>query len=267
MSSYSEVRMVFAENLRDLIHSRQASVSMIANETGLPRQQLSRYLAGTVLPNMECLEKISDFFSVDARILFTPLESLYSQNEDVQNGMHFTAAFGVSDQKMAADRIDVADGFYRVWKPAYAFRDTLNVSLSLVSTQGKRKIVKGIDPKAFSPFALDGDLSISKREHIGVFCEYSGRTVVFCKMPRRDFLTCTILRPEFGWRLRDGSLYGVCVTSAFDPTFVNDGAVGIIYERLPQNHGQILKAARECGALAMENAPLVIQELLKTGIQ
>lgn len=267
MSSYSQVRMVFAENLKELINGKQASVSAIANETGLPRQQLSRYIAGTVLPNMECLKKISSYFSVDARILFTPLEKLRSQNDDIQNGMHFTAAFGVSDQMLAADRIEVADGFYRVWKPAYAFRNTLNVSLSLVSTQGNRKIVKGIDPKAFSPFALDGDMSIRKREHIGVFCEYSGRTVVFCKMPRRDFLTCTILRPEFGWRLRDGSLYGVCITSALDPTFVTDGAVGIIYERISQSPGQVLSAARECGARAMENAPLVIQELLKTGIQ
>jgi transcriptional regulator with XRE-family HTH domain len=59
----------FSENLITLC-ARQGSIAAVCRGTGINRQQFSRYLSGTSLPNEETLEKISAFFKIPQTALF-----------------------------------------------------------------------------------------------------------------------------------------------------------------------------------------------------
>lgn len=55
---------VFKKNLRDLIDSRGMMVVQVADETGISKITLSRYLNGHRIPDLEYVIRLAKFFNV-----------------------------------------------------------------------------------------------------------------------------------------------------------------------------------------------------------
>ena len=257
----TEDKLVFAANLRVLIQREGITATKLSEDTGIPRQQISRYLSGASSPIPDRLSEICTYFGTDARILFDPIDRIDTPE------IPLNQALGLPAAALSPQNVSMEDGFYRVWKPAFAFKDTMNVSLVTVTSQSGIKVARGIDPTAFHNDAGSNSRLISLREHTGVLCDYAGGVVAFFGMARRRNLTCTILRPELGYRSSEGSFFGVCTTTASDSTMVTSGAVGIVYERLSQTTSGILAAARQCGRKHTADLPINIQELLQAALK
>lgn len=60
---------VFAERFRTLMHKNKVKQATIAKELKVSRQAVSTYMDGSVLPNMQNLQKICDFFDVPSDYL------------------------------------------------------------------------------------------------------------------------------------------------------------------------------------------------------
>jgi transcriptional regulator with XRE-family HTH domain len=61
---------MFGANLRELSR-RYASISDLSRRLDINRTQFNRYLSGESFPRPDVLDKICEFFGVDARILHT----------------------------------------------------------------------------------------------------------------------------------------------------------------------------------------------------
>lgn len=66
---------MFGSNLRVLAQP-YPSISELSRQLGINRTQFNRYLAGESFPRPDVLARICAFFSVDARVLLEPVQSL-----------------------------------------------------------------------------------------------------------------------------------------------------------------------------------------------
>ncbi len=73
--SPAKLRRMFGANLRQLAQ-RYPSVSELCRQLGINRTQFNRYLAGESFPRPDILDRICQFFDVDARILLKPLDEI-----------------------------------------------------------------------------------------------------------------------------------------------------------------------------------------------
>jgi transcriptional regulator with XRE-family HTH domain len=76
--SPAELRDMFGANLR-LLAREYRSISELSRQLGINRTQFNRYLSGESFPRPDVLDRICDFFEVDARILLEPADSFNSQ--------------------------------------------------------------------------------------------------------------------------------------------------------------------------------------------
>ena len=60
---------IFAERLRLLMKQHSTKQTDLAEHLGLTRQAISKYADGSVLPNIENLQRICDFFNVSSDYL------------------------------------------------------------------------------------------------------------------------------------------------------------------------------------------------------
>ena len=73
--SPAELRSRLGANLRQL-SGKAESISALCRDLGINRTQYNRYLAGESFPRPDVLDRICNFFEVDARILLAPVETL-----------------------------------------------------------------------------------------------------------------------------------------------------------------------------------------------
>lgn len=69
---------MFGANLR-LLARQYRSISDLSRQLGINRTQFNRYLSGESFPRPDVLDRICDFFEVDARILLEPADSFSNQ--------------------------------------------------------------------------------------------------------------------------------------------------------------------------------------------
>ncbi|WP_254428709.1 MULTISPECIES: helix-turn-helix domain-containing protein [unclassified Ruegeria] len=73
--SPAELRKMFGANLRRLAR-QYPSVSELCRQLGINRTQFNRYLGGESFPRPDVLDRICNFFEVDARILLRPIDEI-----------------------------------------------------------------------------------------------------------------------------------------------------------------------------------------------
>ncbi len=73
--SPAELRKMFGANLRRLAQ-QYPSVSELCRQLGINRTQFNRYLGGESFPRPDILDRICNFFDVDARILLRPIDKI-----------------------------------------------------------------------------------------------------------------------------------------------------------------------------------------------
>jgi transcriptional regulator with XRE-family HTH domain len=64
----------FANNLRRLTEKKGA-IAQVCRDLGMNRQQFNKYLSGTTLPSPQTLRKLADYFGVNQRAMFSPVEA------------------------------------------------------------------------------------------------------------------------------------------------------------------------------------------------
>jgi transcriptional regulator with XRE-family HTH domain len=79
MKNPAHIRTIFGENLR-LLSRDYPSVTALSQNLGINRTQFNRYLYGESFPRPDILERICNFFHVDARILLEPLARHSAKN-------------------------------------------------------------------------------------------------------------------------------------------------------------------------------------------
>ncbi len=123
------VSLVFGNNLRILSLERH-SLSRVAEELGIGRVQFQRYLRGESFPKPGLLDRICEYFCVDARILTQPVTERLLAEMRISRAAQ---AKGVDISKWLAGLIYVApaeeyhhgphsltEGLYRVWRRSFA---------------------------------------------------------------------------------------------------------------------------------------------------
>lgn len=120
-------RIRFARRLRELC-TQANSISGVARDLGINRQQFARYLNGTTFPRTAVLTQIAEYFG-------TPVSDLFASDDDLaadRGRLRSLPAIsellntsGLSD----ATGADIDPGFYLIYRRSFRFSDKVFVSL------------------------------------------------------------------------------------------------------------------------------------------
>ena len=131
----------------------------MANDLGISRVQFRRYLAGTSFPKPQVLERICEYFSVDARILTEHLDErllLEMQIGQSQRFRHATApswleamSFACPDQDFFTGPHDLEDGLYFSWHNSKIKPGQITNNFVQVKTLNRARIVRGFEKPEF----------------------------------------------------------------------------------------------------------------------
>ena len=142
--SPAELRNMFGENLRQLAQDHP-SVSELSRQLGINRTQFNRYLSGESFPRPDVLDRICQFFNVDARILLEPVATLAQQGK-VLNGPFLADYFGRHAQRVPIDVFP--SGFYRFSRRSFVRADAFVLGLVYVFRDEEgATFVKGYEAK------------------------------------------------------------------------------------------------------------------------
>lgn len=179
---------VFGQNLRNLTALRGSQTS-VAQDLDINRIQFQRYLRSESFPKPNVLQKICDYFGVDARILTDLLTP--AQLELISAGLYNTATmppeiaamqeavgFCAPDQDYFHGSNEFPDGIYQIWRGANSRRDCATQLLMRVHTLAAARVVRGYTSRELSPRHLRG--FGRKREFRGmVLRQREGYTILF----------------------------------------------------------------------------------------
>ena len=90
---------IFAERLRQLMKKENTTQAKLAEELGVSRQAVSTYMDGSVLPNLQNLQKICNFFKVPSDYL---LGFTISKSSNIEE-RHISDIIGLDN--VAIDRL------------------------------------------------------------------------------------------------------------------------------------------------------------------
>ena len=190
MASTTELYGIFAENLR-ILTSGQRSVSELCRELGVNRTQFNRYLSGQASPRPEVLNRICDYFGVDARVLLEPLSALTDERAELVQPFNAIFDFLYRGRELLALRSPPPVGIHRYWQRSSLNRDWVNsYTIRLFWRQGAMMFRALEDP------GRDGNAGISGRP---------GRDVRGWLMDQDDGIVMQAFQPT-GKRLSFGFL-------------------------------------------------------------
>lgn len=237
--SPAELRNMFGANLRTL--SRQyPSISELSRQLGINRTQFNRYLSGESFPRPDVLDRICDFFDVDARILLDPVDSL-NTGGSILNGP-VLANFAGPGVNEVTDEI-FPSGFYRFSRRSFISETQFVVGLVHVFRQAGHVYVRGYEAREamrqqglpmdaqareFRGYAIRQDdgiaLMISRRKAMTSSFNYLARVASFENNFWVGYVTRTVRESTSGTRV-----------------------TRMVYEHLGGFKGGVLEAARNTG--------------------
>lgn len=141
--SPSELRNMFGANLRTL-SKQYSSVSELSRQLGINRTQFNRYLSGESFPRPDVLDRICEFFSVDARILLDPVESVDKAGM-VLNGPVLADFIGRGVNDIPQELFP--DGFYRFSRRSFTNNSQFFVGLVNVFRRSGHTYVRGFESR------------------------------------------------------------------------------------------------------------------------
>ncbi len=141
--SPSELRNMFGANLR-VLSKQYSSVSELSRQLGINRTQFNRYLSGESFPRPDVLDRICEFFNVDARILLDPVDSLVTAGM-VLNGPVLADFIGKGVNDIPQDVFP--DGFFRFSRRSFTNTDQFVVGLVNVFRKSGHTYVRGFEAR------------------------------------------------------------------------------------------------------------------------
>lgn len=235
---------MFGTNLRHLAQD-YPSISELTRQLGINRTQFNRYMSGESFPRPDVLDRICNFFDVDARILLEPVDTIGHQGQ-ILNGPFLGDFLGHGVRQMS--EAVFPSGFYRFARRSFVNCDRFIIGLVYVfRPDGTTTYIKGYEAKeAMRNQGLPE--SAPTREFRGVLtCHEDG---VAFMITRRRAMTYS-----FNYLARVGSLENNFWLGYVART-VRDGSgervTRLVYEHLGHDLGRALATAR-CSGFADES--------------
>lgn len=232
---------MFGSNLRHLSRD-YPSISELSRRLGINRTQFNRYLSGESFPRPDILDRICNFFNVDARILLEPLNSI-QMSDTILNSKFLDDFLGVGVRKISHETFP--NGFYRFTRRSFIGQERFVVGIVYVFRKGVATYIKGREPRAGMIYqGLPSDART--REFRGyVTCHEDG--VAFL-LGRRNSFTYS-----FNYLARvssaENNLWIGYVARSIRESESGDRAIRMLYEYLGPNVRHALPAARKAGFL------------------
>ncbi|MGX9357339.1 helix-turn-helix domain-containing protein [Roseobacteraceae bacterium S113] len=160
------VHLVFSENLKALSEN-EVSVAAAAREIGVTRVQFSRYLKGEAVPRPAELQRICDYFGVDARVLLEPLADIQADiaQRDAEKGLHGTISTATAHAELSFQEHEFPAGLYVLWRRSFAFPDKIVRLLMQVTVSGEGRMLRGYDyASLYHVGGVGGARRVSKQE-------------------------------------------------------------------------------------------------------
>ena len=230
---------MFGANLR-ILSQRYPSISELSRQLGINRTQFNRYLSGESFPRPDVLDRICNFFDVDARILLDPVETLNTRG-DVLTGPVLANFVGAEVDDIPEEVFP--SGIYRFSRRSFVDESLFVVGIVFVFRQSGHTFVRGYEAKeAMAQQDLPTD--VRSREFRGFIARQEDGIVAV--ISRRKAMTCS-----FNYLSRVASMennfWVGYVTRTVRESINGSRAVRMVYEHLKGNRQVIRAAARNAG--------------------
>lgn len=253
----AQLREMFGTNLRHLARDFP-SISELTRQLGINRTQFNRYMSGESFPRPDILDRICNFFDVDARILLEPVEAIGHQGQ-ILNGPFLGDFLGHGVRHLS--ELAFPSGFYRFTRRSFVNGDRFIIGLVYVFRPNKTATyIKGYEAKDAMRYQGLADTA-QIREFRGVLsCHEDGVAFV---ISRRHAMTYS-----FNYLARVGSLENNFWLGYVART-VRDGSgervTRLVYEHLGHNMSRALATARSAGFADADDLLPYHRHLLRPG--
>ncbi|MCE8511074.1 helix-turn-helix transcriptional regulator [Ruegeria pomeroyi] len=240
----AELRNMFGENLRRLSR-RYPSISELSRQLGINRTQFNRYLSGESFPRPDVLDRICNFFNVDARILLDPVDAI-PVSDQILSGPVLSEFFGPDVTSLNED--DFPSGFYRFTRRSFVNESKFVLGLVYVFRESNTTYIRGYealeamrqqdlpdDPRTreFRGYVTREDdgvtLLISRRNAMTFSFNYLSRVASFENNFWVGYVSRSVREPVSGHRI-----------------------TRLVYEHLGRDKSSIWKTARQAGFLDVD---------------
>ena len=254
MNTPSRIRNIFGDNLRELAREFD-SVTAVAQALDINRTQFNRYLSGDSFPRPDVLARICAFFGVDARILLEPLATL--QPDPVPSPPFLDGYVAAGAQHLSESIFP--SGFYRFSRRSFIDADRFVVGLVHVFRRDDYTFLRGYETRtAMRMQSLPTDAPL--REFRGVVLQQQEGIAILAS--RKNAMTTS-----FNYLDRvasfDNNYWVGYVSRTVPESMVGVRVTRLVYEHLPHNSADVMRAARGCGFYTSDELEPFHQRLLR----
>lgn len=253
--SPAELRDMFGANLR-LLAKQYRSISDLSRQLGINRTQFNRYLSGESFPRPDVLDRICDFFGVDARILLEPAENLNNQGGLLSDP--YLANF-VGARLHDIPESYFPNGFYQFSRRSFIDKTNFATGLIYIFRSSGNTFVRGYESRR-SMQHQDLPVDPQTREYRGYLTRHEDGVAAI--VSRRNAMTCS-----FNYLTKVASFennFWVGYATRTVPESTSDSRiVRLVYEHLGNDTGKILTTARSSGFTTEDDLKPFHRRLLK----
>ncbi|MEK0163877.1 helix-turn-helix transcriptional regulator [Phaeobacter sp. JH20_36] len=248
---------MFGANLRQLAKGYR-SISDLSRRLGINRTQFNRYLTGESFPRPDVLDRICNFFDVDARILLDPVDQLSCKGQILQGP--FLGDFlgpGVANVTEAF----FPSGLYQFVRRSFVRTDRYILGLALVFRTEGITYLRGYEAK--SAMRYQGLPSDPQSREFRGYASAHDDGVAFL-LSRRGGRTSS-----FNYLANvpsmQANIWAGYVARTSRESDTSDRVTRMVYEHLGQDPAAILGAARRAGFIEQHELSPFQQRLLGVG--
>ncbi|WP_406644953.1 helix-turn-helix transcriptional regulator [Aliisedimentitalea scapharcae] len=255
--SPAELRNMFGSNLR-ILARKYPSISDLSRRLGINRTQFNRYLSGESFPRPDVLDRICDFFEMDARILLEPVDNLTERGQ-ILTGPILSDFLGRGVNNLPEDVFP--SGFYRFSRRSFVSDELYIVGIVYVFRDSDNAYVRGFEAKeAMRQQGLPVD--VKTREFRGyVTRQEDGVALV---ISRRNSMTCS-----FNYLAQvasfENNFWVGYVTRTVRESASGTRAARMVYEHLGRDKAGVWEAARTQGFKTEDELMPFHRRLLQIG--
>lgn len=233
-------RIHFAKRLRELC-TEANSISGVARDLGINRQQFARYLNGTTFPRTAVLTQLAEYFG-------TPVSDLFAHGDDLPGSRHRLRSLPAISELLStcglvdATEADIEAGFYLIYRRSFRFDDRVFVSLMTIRPDAAGVMrFKARTPSRIARVTRGLYPSVTFE---GVFVRSGDNLVALTRASHTaSLITFSFMPPlAIDHRLRAGLHMSMGAIGQRRPM-----AARVFIEKLEDNPSRILAAARKQG--------------------
>ena len=251
-------RETFGQNLRTLAE-REKSVAELCRKLGINRTQFNRYLNGSSYPRPEVLNRITQHFDLDARLLTTPINELEAEKSVEEVMAEVAPSFAHLTREFDHDR--VPDGVYLAMVPKMLDPNIINVTLIQKRTLPQGSVVVDWTLPKYLAHLVGAPSSYRARRAKGIALQHIDGISLYFSHPS----TRVVRSMYFSYGFQGAShIYTGVVTSTTPAPGGKLPALPAVIQRVPRNFKAHLEARRKCWSREHKYAPEVFLQYVRS---